>query len=126
MVFAIEGATNATFTATKSGNYKVQATVDDCTSEFSIELPLVVTGLEAVTPLVNLYPNPVTNDLTISFVGMEGRKQVTIYALTGESLVTNITESSSVTINVESLATGMYLAKILVDGTVETRKFKKQ
>src|SRR6185436_19832973 len=39
---AIPGATNNTLTAALSGAYKVQVKEDDCTSEFSEEMPLVV------------------------------------------------------------------------------------
>jgi hypothetical protein len=53
-------------------------------------------------------------------------KQITVFALTGERLVTNNTESTSITIDVSNLSTGIYLTKILVDGAVQTKKFKKQ
>jgi photosystem II stability/assembly factor-like uncharacterized protein len=123
---AIAGATNATFSATKSGSYKVQVTIDDCKGEFSAEQPLVITGTEAVQASIDLYPNPVGDLLTIYFGDAAGMKQITVFALTGERLVTNNTESSSITIDVSNLSTGIYLTKILVDGAVQTKKFKKQ
>ena len=123
---AIAGATNPMFNATKSGSYKVQVTIDDCIGEFSAEQPLVITGTEAVQTSIELYPNPVADLLTIYFGDAAGTKQVTVFALTGERLVTDNTESSSITIDVSNLSTGIYLTKILVDGAVQTKKFKKQ
>lgn len=122
----IAGATSATFSATKSGSYKVQVTVDDCTGEFSEEQPLVITGIEPIDFPVDLYPNPVGDALTIYFGDLAGKKQVTIFALTGESLVANNTESSSIAIDVSYLSAGMYLAKVIAGGAVQTKKFKKQ
>jgi hypothetical protein len=122
----IAGATSATFSATKSGSYKVQVTVDDCTGEFSEEQPLVITGIEPIDFPVDLYPNPVGDALTIYFGDLAGKKQVTIFALTGESLVANNTESSSIAIDVSDLSAGMYLAKVIAGGAVQTKKFKKQ
>jgi glucose/arabinose dehydrogenase len=123
---AIAGATDATFSATKSGSYKVQVTIDDCMGEFSAEQPLVITGTEAGQASIDLYPNPVGDLLTIYFGDAAGTKQITVFALTGERLVTDNTESNSITIDVSNLSTGIYLTKILVDGAVQAKKFKKQ
>jgi hypothetical protein len=122
----IAGATSATFSATKSGSYKVQVTIDDCTGEFSEEQPLVITGIEAIDFPVHLYPNPVGDALIIYFGDLAGKKQVTIFALTGESLFSSNTESDFVAMDVANLTAGMYLARIVADGVVQTKKFKKQ
>ncbi|MFM7852529.1 MAG: T9SS type A sorting domain-containing protein, partial [Flammeovirgaceae bacterium] len=123
---AIAGATGATYMATKSGSYQVRVTIDGCTGEFADEQPVVITGVETALPLVEVYPNPVTNGvLTISFGGIGGEKQVTIFALTGETILFNSTESGSIELDVANLTAGMYLAKVIADGTVHTKKFKK-
>ena len=123
---AIAGATNATFNATKSGSYKVQVTIDDCIGEFSAEQPLIVTGVETPDTSINIYPNPVNDVLTISFEGLAGSKQVVIFSLTGERLLAGKTESSSIVMDVANLSAGIYLAKLVANGTVKTTKFIKQ
>ena len=123
---AIAGATNATFSATKSGNYKVQVTVDDCIGEFSAEQPLVITGMEAVESSIDFYPNPVNDVLNIYFEGLAGKKQVLVFALTGERMLVGNTDSSSLVMDVTNLPAGIYLAKLVVDGAVKTIKFRKQ
>jgi hypothetical protein len=123
---AIAGATSATFSAIKSGNYKVQVTVDDCTGEFSAEQPLVITGIEAIGFPIELYPNPVSDVLTIYFGDLAGNKQATIFTLAGQELISTKTQSGSIAIDVSDLSAGMYLAKVIAGGTVHTKKFKKQ
>ncbi|MFM7429031.1 MAG: T9SS type A sorting domain-containing protein, partial [Flammeovirgaceae bacterium] len=124
---AVEDATDATLRAAKTGIYKVQVTVGGCTSAFSDELALLVTGAETPDLSVNLHPNPVSRGvLSISFRGIAGRKHVTIFALTGESLLSSSTESGSIEIDVANLSAGMYLARIVADGVVQTKKFNKQ
>ncbi|MFM7859482.1 MAG: T9SS type A sorting domain-containing protein, partial [Flammeovirgaceae bacterium] len=122
---AIAGATSATYTATKSGSYQVQVTLDGCTGEFSQHQPVVITGVEANSILIDLYPNPVTEVLSISFGGIAGKKQVTVFALTGESILSSSTESGSIEMNVANLSAGMYLARIVVNGVVQTKKLSK-
>jgi ligand-binding sensor domain-containing protein len=122
----IAGANGTTYSATKSGNYKVQVTVDDCLGEFSDEQPLVITGMEVEDSAIDLYPNPVTDVLTIYFGNLEGKKQITVYALTGESVITTYTESTSIAVDVANLATGIYLAKAMASGVVQIRRFNKQ
>jgi glucose/arabinose dehydrogenase len=124
---AIAGATSATYDVTKTGLYQVRVMVDGCTGEFSDEQPVVITGIETALLLVEVYPNPVTDGvLSISFGEMRGKKQVTIFTLMGESLDTKYTESSSMAMDVANLTAGIYLAKVIADGAVYTKKFKKQ
>jgi hypothetical protein len=123
---AIAGANDTTYIATKAGKYKVQVTMDDCMGEFSDEQPLVITGQETGDNAIDLYPNPVSDMLTISFGNMGGKKRVDLLTLTGESLFTSSTETGSITMDVANLSAGIYLAKIVADGTIKTMKFKKQ
>jgi glucose/arabinose dehydrogenase/phage-related protein len=122
----IAGANGAAYSATKSGNYKVQVTVDDCIGEFSNDQPLIVTGAETSDTLLNFYPNPVNDMLTISFEGLIGNKQVVVYSLAGERLLVGKTESSSIVMDVANLSAGIYVAKLIADDTVKSIKFIKQ
>jgi len=69
---AVPNAANATLSVTQPGVYKVQTTADDCTSAFSDNSTLIVTG-EISDPLesVKLYPNPVHN-----YVQVTGIKEI--------------------------------------------------
>jgi hypothetical protein len=60
---AIEGATNATYTAKKSGTYKVNVKVDDCVSAFSDDLVIVVVPIPAAPVAA-----PATDLTTTSFL----------------------------------------------------------
>ncbi|MFM7858194.1 MAG: T9SS type A sorting domain-containing protein, partial [Flammeovirgaceae bacterium] len=123
---AIAGATSTTYNAKKTGSYRVQVTVDGCTGEFSDEQPVLITGIETGLPLVEVYPNPVTNGmLSISFGGMAGKKQVTLFALTGESLLSSSTESGSIEMDVANLSAGMYLARVTVNDKLFVTRFVK-
>ncbi|MFM7430639.1 MAG: T9SS type A sorting domain-containing protein [Flammeovirgaceae bacterium] len=80
--------------------------LDDCTGEFSAEQPLVITGIEAIDLPIDLYPNPVSGVLTIYFGDLAGNKQVTIFTLTGQELISTKTKSGSISINVSDLSAG--------------------
>lgn len=62
----IPGETGTTLEITEPGVYKVQVVNGECISEFSMEVSLVITGLEA-QPLqgISLYPNPVSDELVL-------------------------------------------------------------
>ncbi len=70
--------------------------------------------------VLNLYPNPVVNNLTIE----NGEGQVTIYNITGKLLIqTNITDSKQA-INVADLPVGTYVIRIQkAGGQVVSREF---
>ncbi len=62
----VPGATNKTFLPTESGLYKVEVSIGSCKT--SSERVFTVTGLEdeeLFDRLVTVYPNPVSNDLTL-------------------------------------------------------------
>jgi outer membrane lipoprotein-sorting protein len=122
---AVDDATGTTLRATKTGIYKVQVTVGGCTSTFSDELPFLVTGVEPSDLSVGLYPNPVTDLLSISFGGTGGDKQVTVFALTGESLISSSTNSASIEMDVANFTAGLYLARVTVNDRTFVMRFVK-
>ena len=124
---AIAGATNPTYTATQTGTYKVQVKADDCASEFSTEQALVVTGIEdAATTSIGLYPNPVTDWLTIALGDDEAVKEVKLYSITGQQLAVEVTTGNSVRFNVAGYDKGIYLAKVQAGELVRVIKFAKE
>ncbi|HNP06644.1 MAG TPA: FG-GAP-like repeat-containing protein [Cyclobacteriaceae bacterium] len=74
------GETNSLLSVTTPGNYKVQVTVDDCVSEFSNDVALIVTGDvdNNQQEIKGIYPNPAFDELTISLNDFDSDKPVDI------------------------------------------------
>ena len=84
-----------------------------------------LTGVgENETVSIELYPNPVVNNLTI--VTSLNDYQVEVYTITG-ALVRSYNNCTSITtINVEELSNGTYIIRLSNDNAVETRRFVKE
>ncbi|MCA6380533.1 MAG: T9SS type A sorting domain-containing protein [Cytophagales bacterium] len=114
----IPSATNATFSANQPGIYKVQVTVDDCVSEFSSDVPLIVTGdLAGNVNAVNVYPNPAQDYLEL--VGINGElSNVQLVDLAGRRNPIHFEKRGEVyQANVQHLTLGIYLLQVQ-DGAV--------
>jgi len=115
---AIPSATNATFNATAAGVYKVQVVVDDCASEFSSDIPLVVTGdLPGNSNAVGVYPNPVEDNLEL--IGVKGElSNVQLVDLAGiQNAIQFEKRGDTYQANVQHLAFGLYVLQVQ-DGTI--------
>jgi hypothetical protein len=103
--------TGNSIVAKSSGSYKVRVKAGNCTSEFSNELAVVVTGVERNDEF-SCYPNPVTQTMTI--IGLSFPvKNLAMYDLQGrrtESLHT--TTSDALHLNVTNLPFGIYILMI--------------
>jgi hypothetical protein len=119
----ISGATQSSFTATRSGRYSVRASQSGCPDLLSNEVNLVVTALEAI-PIgeeLRLYPNPVTDRLTIVYAPVSSSDQVSIliYNTLGQVVLNqNIAKESgffSSEINLSRYSAGLFLVR-LTDG----------
>ena len=71
----------------------------------------VVTGLEAGFATLNIYPNPVVNDLHIT-AGGSGPLSVRIVKTDGTMLYENNARVSNVTVDVSTLAAGIYVLEL--------------
>ena len=115
---AIPSASNATFSANQPGIYKVQVTVDDCVSEFSSDVPLIVTGdLAGNTNAINVYPNPAQDYLELA--GINGElSNVQLVDLAGRRNPIHFEKRGEVyQANVQHLTLGIYLLQVQ-DGAV--------
>jgi predicted Zn-dependent protease len=115
---AIPSATNATFSANQPGIYKVQVTVDDCVSEFSSDLPLIVTGdLAGNAYAITVYPNPAQDYLELA--GINGElSNVQLVDLAGRRNPIHFEKRGEVyQANVQHLTLGIYLLQVQ-DGAV--------
>jgi beta-glucanase (GH16 family) len=110
---AIPSGVNTTFSPTTTGIYKVQVTVDDCSSDFSADAPLLVTGdLMGHVNSVTTYPNPAENYLELS--GIRGElSDVQLVDLTGKRNTIEFERRNDVYhANVRHLPQGIYLLQV--------------
>ncbi|MCZ8215738.1 MAG: T9SS type A sorting domain-containing protein, partial [Cyclobacteriaceae bacterium] len=122
----ITGATNTVFTATEEGMYKVRSVVDDCVSDFSDEVILVVTSLEENGNQISLFPNPTEDWLTVSLNELNGNKQISIVNTQGNVKESKEVEGSEATFNVAAYARGVYFVKVKMKNSVRVLRFVKQ
>ncbi|MFM7859312.1 MAG: T9SS type A sorting domain-containing protein, partial [Flammeovirgaceae bacterium] len=98
---AIPSATNSTLSVTTSGVYQVQVVVDDCASEFSADVPIVITGdLNRVIDTLHVYPNPFMDYLelrgisgvltSVELIDLVGRKNTIHFERLGEVFHANV------------------------------------
>ena len=123
----IAGAINNILSVTGPGIYKVQAKVDDCVSEFSADVPIIITGdLQNATAKIEAYPNPVETYLEVR--GLKGE-------VGGSQLIDMTGRSSSLVLekrdeiyraNVQSLSDGIYVLRIQEGSAVHQIKFIKK
>lgn len=124
---AINGATNVTFTVITAGIYKVQVTVDDCISEFSNDMPLIITGdINTLSNSISASPNPATDWLTVTLGQTHGMKDVSIYQLDGRRKVSQVVGGSEARFNVADYAEGIYIIKVRTDNSEKSIRFVKQ
>lgn len=117
-----------TYTVTVSNKGKLQNSTQD--------YALIITGVKAIlkTPLntsndinLSVYPVPATNALNIAFsINANKLMNLTLINMSGETVYAdkrNIAMGNyNVQINVNSLSTGAYIVKILLDGKLYSRK----
>lgn len=122
---AFPGATNSTFTPPLAlGNYySVVVTENGCsdTSRCILYTP-VVSLKELNVDLVSLYPNPFTNQLTISWASYTQNTTIEIVSVSGQFIKRmDYTQTNSAEMDLADLEKGVYFIKISQDNKVETR-----
>jgi uncharacterized repeat protein (TIGR03803 family) len=123
----IANATTNTFTPTRSGTYKVQASADDCVSAFSDDNIEVVTGdLKFGPGLLSIYPNP-TNDFMV-LSGIEGGvSDIAVIDVLGRSISIKLERFENLaTADVRALSPGLYVIRIEAQNNIQQLKFIKQ
>lgn len=118
----ISGASQQSYTATQTGNYKVEVTSADGCSGTSAEVNVVISGIETINGVaVSVYPNPATDVLIIqSDVTVLG---VEVFDITGKKQLADNSRTNS--ININSLAQGTYVLAITTGNEVVRKPFIK-
>lgn len=120
----VTGATSQTFAPAENGSYAVILSGGSCSDETSECINITTLGLNTMTMIdMKVYPNPSNGKVTID-VPQETR--VVIYDLLGNMLYTATVNSGQNTIDLSSLATGIYTIKAVANGNVQTVRWSKQ
>jgi len=124
----ISGATNATLNVTQVGVYKVEVLGNGCNSDFSDDFPIIITGdlSESSDSAIKIYPNPVTDILTIYLGDSPDKKVITITDLTGRKLQSKEESGNEAQLNVAELYAGTYVISVKSQNTIYALRFIKK
>ena len=90
-----------------------------------------VTAINGPLKINSLYPNPARNELTLSYESSEaGKMELGIYDVQGKLLmplgdIQVAATKATAPLNINTLAAGNYLLKVMLNGTVNVREFVK-
>jgi hypothetical protein len=118
----ISGATSQTLNALESGLYKVMVVVDDCTSEFSETVNVVITDLEDDDAGVSLYPNPAKDKISVKAAWPFTEVKAT--SLTGIQVIisTEFQDEHETIVNLKELNKGIYILELYDRGKLLHRQ----
>jgi uncharacterized repeat protein (TIGR03803 family) len=123
----IVNAINQTLTVTEAGTYKVKVTVDGCSSEFSDNVPSIITGISTSQTQEQMffYPNPVQNKLTITLSGNK-RSFISIVRIDGIVTASFETSDNIVDVDVTGYSPGLYMVQVNQNQIQYIKKFVKK
>lgn len=123
----ISGATNQSYIASSNGNYAVVVTQNGCTDTSSC---VNVTGVSIGELLsnnnINMYPNPVSDILTIELKDNMQDVTLNITNISGQLIYNNSTIlNNKEVINLSNLSSGVYFINLTTNGISKHLKFIK-
>ncbi len=124
---AISGANNQDYTVTTNGSYFVIISVSGCNSDSSNIITITNVGIEANQNhnSINVYPNPVANQLVIEIKGNTSNTRFEILNSNGQMVFKgNMTEKTVV--ETSNFAPGLYMIKLENGKTFEFKKVIKE
>lgn len=74
----------------------------------------------------SVYPNPVKNDISFSFLNETGTAKVSIYSVLGQKIIEKQITRQNPVLSVQSLKSGLYFYTFDADGLYKTGKIIKQ
>lgn len=126
----LPNAVSNTLTTSESGVYSVKVTVDDCSSEFSNEQVLVVTGDDSFSSQKSelIYPNPASNKINISLSSFTRDEPVSvvIYNSMGTLIHSVVTEAEELPISLDEYQAGLHVVQASQRGKTIYGKFIKE
>ena len=114
----ILGAIGQLFTVTSDGSYKVALTLNGCV-DTSACINVILSGIlhNDFNASLTIFPNPVSNYLTIDFGDVYEKVSISVVNITGQVLASHqFVNDRRFEINFENLASGVYLIRAEAGG----------
>ena len=92
--------------------------------ELVAHLRLITSIVENGEPVVNIYPNPVSEKLTVE--SQCSVKRCEVYSMTGALVLVMTDCANQFEIHVESLSSGTYVIRLVSDEAIQTKRFVKE
>ncbi len=95
------------------GIYSIIATNGTCDDTLASFVSCIVSDVDEIsTTGVNIYPNPVQENITIEIDPSETIKAVTIYDVSGKLLIQSTAVTNKIILNISELSFGYYFVKV--------------
>jgi len=123
---SIAGATDESYEPTANGNYAVEVTVNGCT-QTSACVAITTVSIDALASSgVRVYPNPVSDALSIELDALNKNTSITILSVEGKKVYesSEIT-STKTTVDTKSWKKGLYIVSIKNEQGTKTVKLVK-
>lgn len=109
----ISGATGQSYTATSNGSYAVIVTLNGCKDTSNCITLSVGTEENAFTQQFQVYPNPVENQLLITFSDKQENVYLTLRSMSGQILFReHYTQVNRLTLPTTNLSNGIYALEV--------------
>jgi beta-glucanase (GH16 family) len=123
----LPGATSASLSVPVPGIYKVRVVADDCASEFSDEISVLITGdLPMGKNELSVFPNPVNSDFQIVGVREDVTYAVLIDLLGHESTVHLTKDGDAYNCSIAHLPAGFYILRLRETGSLRAIRILKK
>ena len=106
---AVVGQTNSDFTATVNGNYAVEISYNNCIDTTACYLVNNVSLCQQCNDDIQIYPNPVHDELNITQLNPNEKVEIFIYDLYGRMVLNPQTTQR---LNLSDLKAGKYIVKL--------------
>jgi len=121
----ISGATNQSITASSSGVYAVEVSIEGCVNR-SENQPIVITGIDGYLRYnLSLFPNPSQKSISIEIPDL-GSKSIEIFSSIGKLIYNEKTNRDVLTIDLNSYPAGYYIALVKTSVGIYYGRFIKQ
>jgi hypothetical protein len=100
-----------------------QLTIDDIHFKSQVSTGIVT---NKNTNSISVYPNPVTDQITIENTGSEASMDISIYNLQGQEIIHKSANTALENIDVSTIESGLYIIKIINNSCVYTKQFVKE
>ena len=114
----------ASFSTGETLYYRIKQVDKDGSAQYSKPIPVKLTDLS--TPVISIYPNPATNDVTIDLGNGPSRFSYKFFDLSGNVVISNTSGVSATTVDLNKLNPGVYIIQILSGEVKSSKKIVKQ